>query len=93
MNGSAPNLVVVTQDEQGNSYYKHAFNTQVSKLSCIQDSIIYSLYQACEQLNAWLGGFESIMKRMTGENFDWFIHVMLFYHTQRVLKRQATRNS
>ncbi len=23
--------------------------------------------QACEQLNAWLGGFESIMRKMTGE--------------------------
>ena len=22
---------------------------------------------ACEQLNAWLGGFESIMRKMTGE--------------------------
>jgi hypothetical protein len=31
------------------------------------------------------------MKRMTGENFDWFIHVMLFYHTQQILKRQAER--
>ncbi|KIL55371.1 hypothetical protein M378DRAFT_50180, partial [Amanita muscaria Koide BX008] len=30
--------------------------------------------QACEQLNAWLGGFESILKRMTPGNFDWFLH-------------------
>ena len=36
--------------------------------------------QACEQLNAWLGGFESILKWMTSKNFNWLLHVMLFYH-------------
>ena len=41
--------------------------------------------QACEQLNAWLGGFESILKRMTPGNFNWFLHTMLFYHTKHVL--------
>ncbi|KAF8226644.1 hypothetical protein L208DRAFT_1125983, partial [Tricholoma matsutake] len=45
MNGSAPNLFIVEEDEQGRQHYKHAFNTQ-----------------ACEQLNAWLGGYESILK-------------------------------
>ena len=44
--------------------------------------------QACEQLNAWLGGFESILRKMTVENFNWFLHTMLFYHTQMVLKKQ-----
>jgi hypothetical protein len=44
--------------------------------------------QACEQLNAWLGGFEQILKRMTSWNFDWFLHTMLFYHTMQVLKKQ-----
>ncbi|KAM6491044.1 hypothetical protein JOM56_013284 [Amanita muscaria] len=47
--------------------------------------------QACEQLNAWLGGFESILKRMTPGNFDWFLHTMLFYHTIQVLKKQKQR--
>ncbi|KAM6491162.1 hypothetical protein JOM56_013401 [Amanita muscaria] len=47
--------------------------------------------QACEQLNAWLGGFESILKRMTPGNFDWFLHTMLFYHTRQVLKKQSRR--
>jgi hypothetical protein len=37
--------------------------------------------QACEQLNAWLGGFESILKRMSTGNFNWFLHTMLFVHT------------
>ena len=41
--------------------------------------------QTCEQLNAWLGGFKSILKRMTSKNFNWFIHVMLFYHVKLVL--------
>ena len=49
--------------------------------------------QACEQLNAWLGGFESILKRMTPGNFDWFLHTMLFYHTRHVLERQMQRNN
>jgi hypothetical protein len=74
LNGSAPNLVVVAQNKQGQSYYKRAFNTQ-----------------ACEQLNAWLGGFESILKRMTVGNFNWFLHAMLFYHTRNVLERQARK--
>ena len=43
--------------------------------------------QACEQLNAWLGGFEAILKRMSAGNFNWFLHVMLFVHTQRVLEK------
>jgi hypothetical protein len=47
--------------------------------------------QACEQLNAWLGGFESILKRMTPSNFNWFIHTMLFYHTRTVIKRQRNK--
>jgi hypothetical protein len=44
--------------------------------------------QACEQLNAWLGGFESILKRMTSGNFNWFLHTMFFYHSMQVLKKQ-----
>ena len=44
--------------------------------------------QACEQLNAWLAGFESILKRMVPGNFDWFLHVMLYYHTRFFIKRK-----
>jgi hypothetical protein len=51
------------------------------------------MLQACEQLNAWLGGYESILKRMTPGNFDWFLHTMLFFHTQHVLNKQAKRAS
>lgn len=59
LDGSAPNLVVIAHDVNGQPYYKRAYNTQ-----------------ACEQLNAWLGGFESILKRMTPGNFSWFLHVI-----------------
>ena len=64
--------MVVAKDSDGQSYYKHAFNTQ-----------------ACEQLNAWLGGYESLLQRMTIDNFNWFIHTMLIYHTQSILHKQA----
>jgi len=49
------------------------------------------LIQACEQLNAWLGGFESILKRMTPSNFNWFLHVMLFLHTRLQIEKQANK--
>ncbi|KAF8899471.1 hypothetical protein CPB84DRAFT_1681299, partial [Gymnopilus junonius] len=49
--------------------------------------------QVCEQLNAWLGGYQSIAKWMTPENFNWFIHVMLFYHTKYTIKKQQKKQS
>ena len=55
-------------------------------LNEIHKSILIFI-QACEQLNSWLAGFESILKRMNPENFDWFLHVMLFHHTQLVLAK------
>ena len=72
--GSAPNLVIIAYDDNGQPYAKQAFNTQV-----------------CEQLNSWLGGFESILKRMTPGNFNWFLHVMLFYHTKHVLAKKEQK--
>jgi len=47
--------------------------------------------QACEQLNAWMGGFESVLKKMTISNFDWFLHTMLYYHTRTVLQSQKEK--
>ena len=47
--------------------------------------------QACEQLNSWLGGYESILKRMTPGNFNWFLHAMLYYHTKHVLRKQIVK--
>jgi hypothetical protein len=42
-------------------------------------------------LNAWLGGFESIMKKMTPGNFNWFLHSMLYYHTKHVITKQEQK--
>jgi len=47
--------------------------------------------QVCEQLNAWLGGFESILKLMKPGNFNWFLHAMLFYHTKHVIAQQERK--
>jgi hypothetical protein len=44
-------------------------------------------------LNSWLGGFESILKRMKTGNFDWFLHVMLFSHTQHVIQKQEKKQT
>ena len=30
---------------------------------------------------------------MTQGNFDWFLHAMLFYHTQKVIERQQKFSS
>lgn len=47
--------------------------------------------QACEQLNAWMGGFESILKRMVPGNFNWFLHAMLCYHTKFVIEKKKEK--
>jgi hypothetical protein len=40
--------------------------------------------QAYEQLNSWLGGFQTIFNRMTAHNFNWTLHGLFFLHTQKV---------
>ena len=42
-------------------------------------------------MNSWLGGYQSILKRMTPGNFNWFLHTMLYYHTKHVLRKQALK--
>lgn len=42
-------------------------------------------------MNAWLGGYQSILKRMTPGNFNWFLHAMLYYHTKYVLRKQQMK--
>ena len=49
--------------------------------------------QACEQLNAWLGGFETMLRKMTGGNFNWFLHTMLCLHSQMVIEKQKEKAS
>ena len=45
--------------------------------------------EAAEQLNSWLGGYASILKRMNAANFNWFLHTMLFVHTQHNIKKRT----
>jgi preprotein translocase subunit SecG len=40
-----------------------------------------------------LGGFESILSRMTAVNFNWFIHTMLFLHTQKIIQKKTQMES
>jgi len=40
-----------------------------------------------------LEDLETILKRMTVYNFKWFLHAMLFIHTQRVIKKQWLRDN
>jgi len=49
--------------------------------------------QACEQLNAWLGGFESMMRKMTVGNFNWFLHTMLFTTLKECWKNKKNRKT
>ena len=44
-------------------------------------------------LNAWLGGYQSILKCMTPGKFNWFLHTMLFYHTKYVIFKQEMKKS
>ena len=56
--------------------------------SWIKKNLLTFVYiKTCEQLNSWLGGFESILKCMKPGNFNWFLHTMLFYHTRNVLEK------
>jgi hypothetical protein len=34
-----------------------------------------------------------MLRKMTQGNFDWFLHAMLFYHTQKVIERQQRFSS
>ena len=52
---------------------------------------MYSL-QACEQLNAWLAGYEYILKKFTIWNFNWFLHAILYIHSKKVLKKRAQKS-
>ena len=49
--------------------------------------------QACEQLNAWLGGFQSALNKMTKNNFNWTMHRLLFLHTQKIINQQNAKQA
>ena len=40
-----------------------------------------------------MGGYESMLKKMTAGNFNWFLHSMLFYHTRHVIAKQEEKAS
>jgi hypothetical protein len=42
-------------------------------------------------LNAWVGGFQTILERMGVGNFNWFWHTMLFVHTEWIIERQKVK--
>jgi hypothetical protein len=44
--------------------------------------------QASEQLNSWIAGYLQILKCMTADNFMWFLHSMLYFHTKQVIRKQ-----
>jgi len=84
--------VIVENDVNGDPHYKCAFNTQVCPpLKFTYANIHLVLFQACEQLNSWIGGFQSILNWMTPNNFKWYLHALLFIHTQQVIKRQMDK--
>ena len=91
LNGSAPNLVVVEKDKNGQPYLKRAFNTEVCITLIFNIRFSNDVQQASEQFNAFIGGFESILSKMTGGNFNWFLHVMIFMHTLEVIYKQEER--
>jgi hypothetical protein len=82
---TAPNLMVVEKDRDGNDYYKCAFNTQVGVI-CYFALTVHIFWH----VNS-LGGFENILKRMGPGNLDWFLHTMLFYHTRCVIEKQESK--
>jgi hypothetical protein len=72
--------------------YKCAFNTQVCPLLKFTYANIHSGFSpACEQLNSWIGGFQSIPNQIAPNNFKWYLHALLFIHTQQFIKRQMDK--
>ena len=83
--------MIVENDANGDPHYK-CVNSQVCPLLKFTYANIHLVFsQVCEQLNAWIGGFQSILNQMTPNNFKWYLHVLLFIHTQRVIKRQMAK--
>ena len=38
-----------------------------------------------------MGGFESILSKMSAGNFNWFLHVMLFMHSLYIIEQQEAK--
>jgi hypothetical protein len=79
-----------TPDNDSNPNYLNLITVERDKNGILQAKRAFNT-QASEQLNSWIASFNSILKRMTIHNFNWFLHVMLFLHTKRVIQRQKER--
>jgi hypothetical protein len=44
-------------------------------------------------MGSLMGGYESMLKKMTPGNFNWFLHSMLSYHTKHVIAKQEEKMS
>ncbi|TFK31249.1 hypothetical protein BDQ12DRAFT_619204, partial [Crucibulum laeve] len=49
--------------------------------------------QACEQLKAWIEGFQSSVNKMNVENFNWTMLSLLFIHIQQIIKKQQKKRN
>jgi hypothetical protein len=69
--------------------FQHSGLNDIYLTSCA--NIHFLFVQACEQLNAWIGGYQSVLNRMSPNNFNWFLHSLLFLHTEQVIKAQREK--
>ena len=37
--------------------------------------------------------FQPVLNQMTVDNFNWFLHFLLFLHTQRVIRKQKEKTN
>jgi len=66
--------------------------TQIDKDSILQ---LYWKFntKAAKQLNSWLAEYAPVLKCMNAANFNWFLHTMLFVHTQHNIKKRTPENN
>ncbi|EJF55596.1 hypothetical protein DICSQDRAFT_73391 [Dichomitus squalens LYAD-421 SS1] len=48
--------------------------------------------ETAEQFNAWLSGFEGLMRSMTNVNYDFFVHVLFLVYSEEVEERIRRNN-
>ncbi|KAI1784902.1 hypothetical protein LXA43DRAFT_1119741 [Ganoderma leucocontextum] len=48
--------------------------------------------ETAEQFNAWLSGYEGLMRSMTDVNYDFFVHVLFLVYSEEVEERMRKQN-
>ncbi|KAJ7848906.1 hypothetical protein B0H13DRAFT_1515341, partial [Mycena leptocephala] len=48
--------------------------------------------ETTEQLNSWLNGFESQLRRMSDVNYDFFMHVLMMIYAETVQTHVVQKN-